>query len=152
MAKTKRKSSDKKMSDKLDKKFSEEFELDDDKFEGETIYKVNIGEADLEYSKLFGANKNLYRTIPSLIDGLKPGARRLLYSWWEFEGRPQDKNKLKVIKAQRLSANTMAYHPHSDSAIGDLIGRLGQSWNNNIMLLEPQSSVGNIRGNMEMLW
>ena len=146
MAKTKRKSSDKKMSDKLDKKFSEEFELNDNKFEGETIYKVNIGEADLEYSKLFGANKNLYRTIPSLIDGLKPGARRLLYSWWEFEGRPQDKNKLKVIKAQRLSANTMAYHPHSDSAIGDLIGRLGQSWNNNIMLLEPQSSVGNIRG------
>ena len=30
----------------------------------------NVAQAAEEYSCLFGANKNLYRTIPSLNDGL----------------------------------------------------------------------------------
>lgn len=34
------------------------------------IYKKNIAEACEEYNKIFGANKNLYRIIPSMQDGL----------------------------------------------------------------------------------
>ena len=67
MANNKRNKKDVKMSNKLDKKFQEQF---GEVFGNETITKVNVAEANLEYSQLAGANKNLYRTIASLIDGL----------------------------------------------------------------------------------
>ena len=44
----------------------------------EKIYKKNIADACEEYSKIFGANKNLYRIMPNLIDGLKPVQRRFI--------------------------------------------------------------------------
>ena len=36
----------------------------------EKIIKQNVAEAAESYSCIFGANKNLYRTIPSMQDGL----------------------------------------------------------------------------------
>ena len=40
----------------------------------------------------------------------------------------------------------MAYHPHGDVAMSELIVREGQYWNNNVMAIVPQGSYGNIRG------
>ena len=54
--------------------------------------------------------------------------------------------KLKFVKVDRLSSNTVKYHPHGTSATDELIGREGQYWNNNVMLLVPQGSYGNMRG------
>ena len=39
----------------------------------EKIIKQNVAEAAEAYSCIFGANKNLYRTIPSMQDGLTNG-------------------------------------------------------------------------------
>ena len=39
----------------------------------EKIIQRNIAEAAEEYSCIFGSNKNLYRTIPSMQDGLTIG-------------------------------------------------------------------------------
>ena len=47
----------------------------------------NIADACEEYSKIFGANKNLYRIIPSVQDGFKPVNRRAIYSLWKGKGR-----------------------------------------------------------------
>ena len=66
---TKRKKSDQKMFDNLDAKFSTELG-ETQTFGNENIERVNIADADLEYVHIFGANKNLYRTIASMIDGL----------------------------------------------------------------------------------
>ena len=112
---------------------------------------MTVGDADLEYSKLFGANKNLYRTIASLADGLKPGKRRLFYSWWELEHKPistkrETISKLRFIKVDKLSSNTVNYHPHGTTATDELIGKEGQYWNNNVMTIVPQGSYGNMRG------
>lgn len=147
--KSKRKNIDIEMGKKLDKLFDEEY---GERFGNEKIIQQNVAEAALEYSKLFGANKNLYRTIASLSDGLKPGKRRLLYSWWELEHRPSNTkketlNKLKSIKVDKLSSNTVAsYHPHGASGIDEMIGNEGQYWSNNVMLLVPQGNYGNMRG------
>ena len=65
--KSKRNKKDLKMSKNLDSKFSEIY---GERFGNEKITRVNVADADLEYSQIFGANKNLYRTIASLIDGL----------------------------------------------------------------------------------
>lgn len=149
---TKRKKADQKMFDQLDAKFANELN-EQQTFGNERITRVNVADADLEYIEIFGANKNLYRTIASLQDGLKPGARRLFYSWWELEHKPTktDKatlNKLKFIKVDKLSANTVNYHPHGTSATDELIGRLGQYWSNNVMLIVPQGSYGNMAGDV----
>ena len=147
--KSKRKAKDMKMSKNLDAKFTEVY---GERFGNETIIDMNIADADFDYTRLFGANKNLYRVVPSLIDGLKPSKRRLLYSWWELEGRPQNTNretlnKFKVRKVDHLMSTTQMYHPHGTTAIGDIIAEAGQPWLNNVMLLEPQGSSGNMYGN-----
>lgn len=36
----------------------------------EKIIRENVADAAEKYSCIFGANKNLYRTIPSMQDGL----------------------------------------------------------------------------------
>ena len=64
---TKRSKKDLLMDKRLDSKFSEHF---GERFGNEKITRMNIADADLEYIQLFGANKNLYRTIGSLTDGL----------------------------------------------------------------------------------
>ena len=145
---SKRSKKDITMSKNLDSKFNDEF---GERFGNEKITRVNVADADLEYSQIFGANKNLYRTIASMIDGLKPGKRRLFYSWWELENKPMNTDsvtlkKLKFIKVDKLSANTVNYHPHGTSATDELLGREGQYWNNNVMTIVSQGSVGNIRG------
>ena len=117
----------------------------------EKITQQNIADAVLEYSCLFGANKNVYRIAPSIQDGLKPGKRRLYWSWWINEKKPKDTSKetlkkLRFIKAGTISSNAMAYHPHGDIAMSELIVREGQYWNNNVMSIVPQGSYGNIRG------
>lgn len=39
----------------------------------EKIIRQNVAEAAESYSCIFGSNKNLYRTIPSMQDGLTIG-------------------------------------------------------------------------------
>lgn len=148
--KSKRKSSDKKMDKNLDAKFKEYF-LETERFGDEKITRVNAADAVEQYSCLFGANKNLYRIAASLIDGLKPGARRMIYSWWELENCPQNTNKdtlkkLKLIKVDKLASNTVNYHPHGGTSTEELIGRTGQYWNNNVMIITPHGNYGNMRG------
>ena len=65
--KSKRNTKDLQMEKKLQKKLVDVY---GETFGNERVTKMNIADASLEYSKLFGANKNLYRTIASLSDGL----------------------------------------------------------------------------------
>lgn len=147
MSKSKRKSADKKMLKNLDEKFATELN-EQQRFGNEKIIQKNIGEADLEYMRIFGANKNLYRSIASMVDGLKPGHRRLLYSWYLLENKPtlNTLGRRKFIKVDKLSSNTVIFHPHGTSAIDKTIGTDGQYWSNNVMFLDPQGSYGNMAG------
>src|ERR1700748_704828 len=61
----------------------------------------------------------LDRAVPHLHDGLKPVQRRILHSLKEMDdGR--------FNKAANVIGNTMKYHPHGDSSIGDAMVQLGQ--------------------------
>ena len=115
----------------------------------EIVNREEAAHAARDYSRLFGANKNLYRAIPSIQDGMKPALRRLLWSWWLADGRPQNTKpetlrKLKFYKGGILSNRSMEYHPHSDSGISDMLGRMGQDFSNNIMYIVKQGSFGNL--------
>ena len=45
---------------------------------------ANLSDACTEYMKIFGANNNLMRHLPGVLDGLKLGERRILYTMYKM--------------------------------------------------------------------
>ena len=78
------------------------------------------------------------RHIPSSFDGLKPGARRVLYVCYE--------NKIySLCKVNKLAGYVAGYHPHGDAAIADTIIKMAQDGvTANHALLYPEGSFGNL--------
>lgn len=110
--------------------------------ENSKIIKRNIAEASEEWIKIFGANKNFYRHIPLLIDGLKPVQRRFLYSLYMVKAY-----KGKLIKLSTASGNTMGnFHPHGDTSINDAAVGMAQSFANNIPFVTNDGNFGSIKG------
>lgn len=99
-------------------------------------YSRSIGEVCRTYNQICGANKNLYRTIPSMIDGLKPGARRLMYILYKSFPR-KERNKVAEIAGRVLSI-----HPHGDSAVVETLVSLGQPFSNNACLIDGKGNYG----------
>jgi len=59
------------------------------------------------------------RAVPSMFDGLKPVQRRIFHSMKELDdGR--------YNKVANVIGNTMKYHPHGDTSIGDAMVHMGQ--------------------------
>lgn len=102
---------------------------------------ANIADISEEWLKIFGANVNIARMSPQLIDGLKPVAKRALY------GMHVNPSKGLVFrKVLRCMADALAYHPHGDGSIGDAIYTMGSTWLQNIMYIDPQGNYGNVHG------
>jgi DNA topoisomerase-2 len=82
------------------------------------------------------------RSIPSVIDGLKPSQRKILFTCFT-------RNYTKEIKVFMLTANvaeTAAYH-HGDASLSEAIVSMAQDFvgSNNINLLEPNGQFGTRR-------
>ncbi len=74
----------------------------------------------------------LERAVPHINDGLKPVQRRILHSLKEMDdGR--------YHKVANVIGNTMKYHPHGDTSIGDAMIQIGQKQ----LLLDMQGNWGN---------
>ena len=86
---------------------------------------------------------NTDRAIPDARSGLKPVAKRILWSAYEsgfFYSIPHE-------KSARIVGNTMsAYHPHGDSSIYSAMVRLSQPWVLRYPLIDWHGSNGNIAG------
>ena len=107
------------------------------------VESFDVGEVSEEWIKIFASNKNIYRTFPNVIDGLKPVQRRILYALATNENHGT-KNR----KVSRVTGDTMGrFHPHGDTSISDALVNMAQEWRCNIILLEPEGSFGNICGN-----
>ena len=75
----------------------------------------------------------LERSVPHIIDGLKPVQRRILHSMERMDdGR--------FNKVANIVGDTMKYHPHGDASIGSALVTLGQKG----LLIETQGNWGNI--------
>ena len=104
------------------------------------INKENIGELCEKYNKICGANKNLYRIIPSMIDGLKPGARRAMYTLYKY----YDRNR--KTKVAEIAGRVLAIHPHGNVAVEDAIVSMGQTFANNCPLISGKGNFGSEAG------
>ncbi len=83
------------------------------------------------------------RALPDVRDGLKPVARRILYSMWQ--------QGLRSTAKFRKSANVVGdvlgkYHPHGDIAVYDALARLTQEFSLRYQLIEGQGNWGSIDG------
>ena len=86
---------------------------------------------------------NTDRAIPDAKSGLKPVAKRILWSAYE-EGRTFSKPH---VKAARIVGDVMGkYHPHGDSSIYGAMVRLSQPWVLRYPLIDWHGSNGNQMG------
>ena len=86
---------------------------------------------------------NTDRAIPDAKSGLKPVAKRILWSAYE-QGRLSSKPH---VKSARIVGDCMAaYHPHGDSSIYGALVRLSQNWVLRYPLMDFHGSNGNIAG------
>lgn len=82
------------------------------------------------------------RSIPSVIDGLKPSQRKILYTLFKMGNKGF--NKIKVFQLGGLVAKTANYH-HGDISMNETIIGMAQNFTgsgNNIPLLKPFGSFG----------
>lgn len=86
---------------------------------------------------------NTDRALPDAKSGLKPVAKRILWSAFEkgyLFSKPH-------VKSARIVGDTMAsYHPHGDSSIYLAMVRLSQGWVLRYVLIDWHGSNGNIAG------
>lgn len=86
---------------------------------------------------------NTDRAIPDAKSGLKPVAKRILWSALE-EGRTFSKPH---VKSARIVGDVMGkYHPHGDSSIYGAMVRLSQPWTLRYPLIDWHGSNGNQMG------
>ena len=100
---------------------------------------VNVADTAEEWLMIYGSNVNIARMSPNMIDGLKPVAKRTLYSMWTAK-------IANFRKVNRVMGDTVAYHPHGDGSIGEAIYNMGQPWSQNICFIEKEGNYGNMRG------
>ncbi|MEK7557520.1 MAG: DNA gyrase subunit A, partial [Patescibacteria group bacterium] len=83
------------------------------------------------------------RALPDVRDGLKPVARRILYSMW----RQGIRSTAKFRKSAHVVGDVLGkYHPHGDIALYEALARLAQEFSLRYELVDGQGNWGSIDG------
>jgi DNA gyrase/topoisomerase IV subunit A len=75
------------------------------------------------------------RAFPDYRDGIKPVARRILYTMWDMHATD-------FIKVATISGKTMSLHPHGDMSVNGALVLLGRPWSINHPLITGQGNFG----------
>jgi DNA topoisomerase-2 len=105
-------------------------------YENKTVKFSKFVHSDL----IHFSNDDLNRSIPSIIDGLKPSQRKILYGAYL---RGLDKTEVKVAQLAGFVSDRAAYHHGEASLNGAIIG-MAQDYmgSNNINILKPNGQYG----------
>ena len=95
-----------------------------------------LGQNFLEYS--YETNSN--RAFPDVRDGLKPGARAVL---WEMWSKGYTSNKPHVKSAKVSGGVAALYWPHGTTSIYETFVHMSQNWINNLPLVDWHGNNGN---------
>jgi len=82
------------------------------------------------------------RAIPSVIDGFKPGARKIMHA--SLAGTTKD-GKLYKLLALSGDAMRVSLYAHGDTSLNGTIVNMCKSFNDNLNPLESDSQVGSLR-------
>lgn len=116
----------------------QELGLPEEYLYGKTTKAVNFSEFVNKELVLF-SNMDNERSIPSLVDGFKPGQRKVIYTCL----KRNDKKEVKVAQLAGSVAEHSAYHHGEVSLMGTIVN-LAQNYigSNNINLLMPNGQFG----------
>lgn len=105
-----------------------------DKFKHKTTYQSFIDNELIEFSMFDNV-----RNIPSMLDGLKPTQRKVLYTLL----KKNFKNEIKVSQLTGTITDETAYH-HGPVSLEETIINMAQNFtgSNNLNLLEPKGQFG----------
>lgn len=104
-----------------------------------TPVDMEVSKSYMEYS----LSVVFSRALVSATDGLKPVARRILFSMYR-DGFTPDKN---YVKSARTVGNVMAsLHPHGDSSIYEAMVKLAQPWYTNVKYVDGYGNWGDAGG------
>jgi DNA gyrase subunit A len=109
----------------------------------ELIQNINI-EDEMQRSYIdYSMSVIIGRALPDVRDGMKPGARRILYAMRDLgllHNRPY--KKCAYVVGEVLGK----YHPHGDSAVYETLVRMAQSFAMRYTLVDGQGNFGSIDG------
>lgn len=109
----------------------------------ENIIPMELKDKAKEAISIFAPNKNVYRHIPFMNDGLLPSERRVLYAMWkDVKAYPWANYK----KLGLILGAAMVYHPHGETNIYNTAVKLAQPWKNAIEFIDGSGSYGNEMG------
>ena len=129
------------MANEKDKNLEKEQELA--LFENQKIVDVGM-EKEVKKSFIeYSMSVIMARALPDVRDGMKPGARRILYAMYE--------DGLVHSKPFRKSATTVGnvlgrYHPHGDAAVYGTMVRMAQDFSMRYPLVEGHGNFGSVDG------
>lgn len=107
------------------------------------VREAELADEALKAISLFAPNKNVYRHIPFMCDGLLPSERRSLYSMWkEVKAYPWANYK----KLALAIGTAITYHPHGETNIYNTMVKLAQPWKNACVFIDGEGSYGNELG------
>lgn len=108
------------------------------------MWNNNTVEDEIQRNSLeYGVSVNTDRSIPDAKSGLKPVARRIIYSTF-LSGHTSDKPH---VKCARIYGDVMGkFHPHGDSSIYGAMIRLSQDWVMRYPLIDVHGNNGTILG------
>jgi DNA gyrase subunit A len=112
-------------------------------FADQKIVPVNM-ESEVKRSFLeYSMSVIVSRALPDVRDGLKPGARRIIYAMYE--------DNLTASNAFHKSAATVGnvlgrYHPHGDAAVYGTMVRMAQDFSLRYPLIEGEGNFGSVDG------
>ena len=109
----------------------------------ELVGNINI-EDEMQRSYIdYSMSVIIGRALPDVRDGMKPGARRILYAMRSLgllHNKPY--KKCAYVVGEVLGK----YHPHGDSAVYDTLVRMAQDFAMRYMLVDGQGNFGSIDG------
>jgi DNA gyrase subunit A len=109
----------------------------------EQIDGINI-EDEMQHSYIdYSMSVIIGRALPDVRDGLKPGARRILFAMRQLgllHNRPFKKSA--YVVGEVLGK----YHPHGDTAVYDTLVRMAQEFSLRYPLIDGQGNFGSIDG------
>ncbi|MEI6515945.1 MAG: DNA gyrase subunit A [bacterium] len=109
----------------------------------ELVGNINI-EDEMQRSYIdYSMSVIIGRALPDARDGMKPGARRILYAMRNLgllHNRPY--KKCAYVVGEVLGK----YHPHGDSSVYDTLVRMAQYFAMRYMLVDGQGNFGSIDG------
>ena len=105
------------------------------------IEDANIGIYNSNGMRIFGANVQLARAIPDIIDGLKPLGRRILYAITKIGKADKTMKKINA-----LAGFVIQIHPHGETSAEDALKDFSKEWEYTYPLIDIKGNNGSAKG------